>query len=548
MGKIIKDHPCPACRENGHDSAGNHLLEFDDGGKYCPKKEHHISVRPYKEGVGNIKALVEAEDRAINTSEIKGIDKLPTTALKGRGISEKVASHYGTRVEYSSKTGEEKAYFCPVTKEGKIIAYKKRLLPKSFYWVGSIKGKKPELFGQAQCQPGGKKLLITEGYEDMAAACQMLWAKYPDFVPNVVSLIHGDKATSVSDNIDFVSSFDEVLIYTDKDDAGKKVGEEIAKLVGAKALMVTTTEKDANDMLKKGKQKEFINAFFQPQPYAPEGFITVDDIFEEATAMPTWGKSWPWPTLTKKTYGRRLGEGAYFGAGVKIGKSEAVNQIVHHVTQVEKGKIAVFKLEEKPAMTIRKIAGKIKHKQFHIPDGDFTQEELIDGVNAARSGVVLYDSYGATSWDTLKVAIRHAVLVEGCEDIIIDPLTRLTAGMDSSAANTELDRIADEISTMAKDLGFFYMIFAHLKAPQNGRPHEEGGQVHSNQFTGSRAMMRAAYYFIGIQRNKLEEDPVLRNTSTFVLLEDRAFGNSGSFEVFFDRSTGDYLEPKQKGY
>ena len=231
--------------------------------------------------------------------------------------------------------------------------------------------------------------------------------------------------------------------------------------------MVTIPEgyKDPSDMLMAGKQADFVNAFFSAKQYAPDGFVTVEDVYEEATAMPVWGKAWPWPSLTKLTYGRRLGEGMYVGAGTKIGKSEFVNQLVHHITQVEKSKVALFKLEEKPAMSVRRIAGKIMHKQFHIPDGDFTQEELIEGVNKVEGGVVLYDSYGSTSWDKLKPAIRHAVKVEGCKDIIIDPLTRLTAGMPSGDANTELERIADEISVMSKDLGFFYSVYCHLKAP-----------------------------------------------------------------------------------
>jgi twinkle protein len=160
---------------------------------------------------------------------------------------------------------------------------------------------------------------------------------------------------------------------------------------------------------------------------------------------------------------------------------------------------------------------------------------------------VLYDRYGSTSWDELKVAIRHAVVVEGVQDIVIDPLTRLTTGLTASEANTELERIADEISSLAKDLGFTYYIFCHLKAPQNGKPHEEGGKVHSNQFTGSRAMMRACYYMIGIERDKNPDlPPEQRNMSQFVLLEDRAFGNAGRFDVYYDTNTGDYLEPARE--
>jgi twinkle protein len=68
----------------------------------------------------------------------------------------------------------------------------------------------------------------------------------------------------------------------------------------------------------------------------------------------------------------------------------------------------------------------------------------------------------------------------------------------------------------------------------------------SYQFTGSRAMMRSTYYMWGIERNK---DPDLsekeRNTSKIVLLEDRKYGRSGYFSVYYNPVTGDYLEPPE---
>lgn len=530
MAKIIGDMACPSCKGKGRDQHNNHLIIFDNGFKYCNRCR-------YSEGKNTDKQ--EQEEYYM---DLDSISRLQSGAMDDRKIKAEIVDKFKVKLEYNPENREVVKHFYPITKQGVTTAYKVRELPKTFASVGDAKGV-TDLFGQAITPKGGKKLLITGGELDCLAAYQMLITKYPNFPPSVVSLPKGENVSAVADNLEFVNSFDEVLVYSDMDAPGRKCAIEICELIGPKAKIVSTSEKDASDMLNTGKQAEFINAFFQAKPYAPDGFVTVDDVFEEATAMPTWGKSWPWPSLTKLTYGRRLGEGIYFGAGVKVGKSEAVNQIAHHVTQVEKGKIALFKLEEKPAMTVRKIAGKIMHKQFHIPDGDFTQEELIAGVNKVRGGVVLYDSYGMTSWDKLKSAIRHAVVVEGCQDIVIDPLTRLTTGMDSATANTELERIADEISKMAKDLGFFYMFFCHLKAPQKGKPHEEGGKVHSNQFTGSRAMMRACYYMVGIERDKTIKDDVKRNTSTFVLLEDRAFGNTGSVEVFYNRDTGDYLEP-----
>lgn len=542
MGNIIGDTACPSCRAKGGDATGNHLILYDDGGAYCNRCG--FSAKKYEVGMGM------TSHKSTNSSKLSLADvaKFKTTALPSRKISLETARKYGVKTSVDTATGEIAKHYYPITKGGAIVAYKARdVATKGFDTFPSGASKGPvEFFGQSAMPRTGKKIMITAGEEDAMAGYEMLKRKYPDSTPIVVSVPKGENnaKTSVADQLDYLNGFQEIMVYMDMDDAGQKAAMQICQLLGEKARLVKTSEKDASDMYTKGKSKEFITAFFNAERYAPEGFVTVADVFEEATRMPEWGKPFPWPSLTKLTYGRRLGEGYYFGAGVKIGKSEAVNQLAHHVIVHEKKKIALFKLEEKPAMTTRRIAGKVKHKQFHKPDGDFTQDELIDGVNSIRDGVVLYDRYGSTSWDELKSAIRHAVVVEGVEDVVIDPLTRLTAGMTASDANQELERIADEISSLAKDLGFTYYIFCHLKAPLNGKPHEEGGRVHSNQFTGSRAMMRAAYYFIGIERDKTPDLPdVVRNMSSFVLLEDRAFGNSGRFNVYYDKASGDYLEP-----
>lgn len=51
---------------------------------------------------------------------------------------------------------------------------------------------------------------------------------------------------------------------------------------------------------------------------------------------------------------------------------------------------------------------------------------------------------------------------------------------------------------------------------------------------------------VGIERNKDPElTPKERNTSYFVILDDRKHGRSGKFPVFYDVDTGDYLEPPE---
>ena len=88
-------------------------------------------------------------------------------------------------------------------------------------------------------------------------------------------------------------------------------------------------------------------------------------------------------------------------------------------------------------------------------------------------------------------------------------------------------------------------LFCHLKAPESGLPHERGGKIYSNQFAGSRAMMRSCNTMLGLEGDKdpdLDEDE--RNMRRLVLLEDREFGATGYIPLWFDKNTGCYHEMK----
>ena len=545
MSKIIGDSACPECRSRGRDSTGNHLIHFEDGNKKCNRCGYFESNSTNKK-VHDIDNKKDNNKKDNKYADYSFVSELPVVADKYRKYNEDTAKHFSIHTAYDESTGSESIKYYPLTRDGKKVGYKVRKLPKSFSTIGNVAGE-IDLFGQSVCPQSGRRILVCGGEEDTIAAYYMFKKKYPHINPAVVGFPKGENKTAVLDNLSFLRNFDEIVLCPDMDDTGRDVAEELAQAIGPQALIMSLPEKDISDMLKGGRVKEFYNSYWNAKEWKPKSIVEVMDVFEEATKMPEYGRSWPWPSLTKLTYGRRDGEGIFVGAGVKQGKSEFVNETIKHIITVDKLKPAVFKLEEKPSMTVRRIAGKMKGEQYHKPDGDFTQQELRDAVNEIDGTMFLGNNYGSVTWDELKSDIRYAV-AKGSKDIFIDPITRLTVGLSAADTDTELRRFSDELASMAKDLGFFYMVFCHLKAPTSGVPHERGGKVHSNQFRGSRAMMEACYYMLGIERNR---DPELseeeRNTSRFVLLEDRAFGNSGYFDVFYNTHTGSYLEPEDGG-
>ena len=226
----------------------------------------------------------------------------------------------------------------------------------------------------------------------------------------------------------------------------------------------------------------------------------------------------------------------------KQGKSEVVNTIAAHCIQEHGWNVFLVKPEESNNKTYQLVAGKLTGKFFHDPTKEF-DEAAYD-----KAGIVLKDKlfmlnlYQHVGWETLKGDIREAVQM-GCKAVFIDPITNLTNGMDSAAANIKLQEIAQELSAMALDLNIVIFIFCHLRNPDGGLPHERGGEVLSGQFAGSRAMARSCNLMLGLEGNR---DPNLdaeaRNIKTLVLLEDREFGQAGRFKLYWDRNTGLFNE------
>ena len=154
-------------------------------------------------------------------------------------------------------------------------------------------------------------------------------------------------------------------------------------------------------------------------------------------------------------------------------------------------------------------------------------------------------------------------LKEGAKVVFIDPVTCLTNGINAAEANTVLQEYSQELALMAMDYNFTAFTFCHLKAAdgQIGEDkrqnyygkgqyldlgncsHEMGGSIYSNQFAGSRAMMRSSHLVLGMLGNKDPDLPEeVRNMREIRILEDRNFGSSSKFNLFYNKNTGQFTE------
>lgn len=517
MGRIVKDGPCPQCKANGRDKTDNHLLHFEDGNKFCPKCQ-------YKE-IGN--------KEKVNKPNISEYKLLPDPTEPYRNISPDVLKLYGVKLSFSEETGEVESVLYPRTVDGRITGIKYRVLPKTFTCVGNAKG--ADFFGRSVAGEGGKMVVVTEGEDDCLIAYQMFRDRGKTY--RVISLPDGASLKGIENNLDYLNKFEKIVLCFDQDKPGKELAAAVCDLFPDKAVSMKMSEKDAMDMYISGKSAEFFSSLFNAQPHKPDGIISIDDIIHEAIKPPQWGLPWPWPTLTKLTYGRRRSELYGFGAGVGCGKTEAFKEIVEQVIEKDNLPAGLFFLEEPAAKTVKTIAGKIANKQFHRPDVEFDPLELEEGIKKLSGKIYLYNHFGYKDWDTIKRKIRYMVLALGIKDIFLDHLTALVAEEDNK--NDALNRIMSDMASLANRLDCSIYYISHLRTP-DGKPHEEGGRVKENQFIGSRSIAQWSHYMFALERNKQHEDIDLRNTVTFRVLKDREYGTATgeTFYLRYNTETG----------
>lgn len=417
---------------------------------------------------------------------------------------------------------------------GQVTAQNFRRAGKQFSWDGDTDDL--GFFGQ-HLWGTGKKLTITEGVLDCLSVSQAFGNKWP-----VVSIPNGVKSALkvAKANYEWLEGFEQIILMFDMDDPGQTAALELAELLPMGRVSIAKMPlKDANELLVAGRVGDITKSFWDAKPYRPDGIVSISDIKDELFNPVTVGDAWPWPTLTDITYGRKPGQVYGFGAGVGVGKTDVFTECINHDINTLGLPVGVIYLEQPVAETVQRICGKMKSKQFHIPNAGWTVEEYRSAVDEleATKKLWLYRHFGEMGWDVIKTKITYFAKALGIKHIYLDHLTALVASADDE--RRALDAIMAQMAGMAQELGVIIHFISHLTTP-DGKPHEEGGRVMEKHFTGSRAIARWAHYMFGLERNKQAEDPMERSTTTFRVLKDRFTGQATgkTFALHYNEQNG----------
>jgi len=511
------------------------------------------------------KVKTEAEIQA----EIAGVETYQFLPLDHKKLSAATLKEFGVRVAVSEVDGitPETVYY-PYLRQGKLVGYKVKVIPKSgerkIMWsIGDLKG--CDFFNWDKAiGSGSKKLIITEGEDDCIALTAIInrytKSEYKDATPGVISLPHG--AGNAQRDIERfkieLRRFSEIILCFDQDTAGRKAVEDVIAIL-PNAVSATLPSKDANQSLIDGHSKAAFNAvMFNAEKPKNTRLVFGETLHEEARHQATYGElTWPWKKLNDKTRGIRYGETIYIGAGVKMGKSDLLNALAAHFIKEHSIKVFMAKPEEANKKTYKLLAGKIVGYNFNDPDIPFDTAQYDVAGKILQGKLAMVNLYQHLGWSSLRSDIISAI-GWGAKAIFIDPITNLTNGEDAGDANSKLQEIAQDLAAIALDHQVVIFLFCHLKSPpeniskerrqkyyHDGKyiglgncPHELGGDVSSFQFAGSRAMMRSCNMMLGLEGNKdADLEDAIRNIRHLVLLEDREFGETGRFGLFWSKQT-----------
>ena len=468
------------------------------------------------------------------------VPALPYKAIKERRLTQSTCEHFKVSTEASETTGEAYAHYYEVRKDGKVCGYKKRTLPKTFSAVGDTKGA-VELFGQSVSPSSGKRLLITGGELDAMSAWQMFTEKYPSASFAAVSLPKGENTTAVKDNLDFVNSFDEVLIYTDMDEVGRKVADELAKLIGFKAKIVQTSEKDASDMLVNNKKDEFISAIFNAEGRKPKGIVTGASIsLDRIRKATTPGYMTGYTELDKMLGGLRKAELTTLTAGSGIGKSTLARELGYRL-RVQDLTIGNLFLEEPLEKTIQgyiAIDNNVKLSSLRANPLLLTAAQWQSSYDKLISSKWIgLEHFGSLPTEDLMDKMRYLAYGEHCDFIILDHLSLVMSGNASDNERKDIDMVMTELAAFVNESGVGILSVVHLSRNKGKTSFNEGGQVSLNDLRGSAALEQLSWNVLALERD--QQDPNVRDESRLRILKSREEGWTGVADTCkYDMDTG----------
>jgi len=535
--------PCPQC--GGSDPVGLN----EDGSAYCFSCSERIPnyYKAVSGGSDNYKAPPSMQNSPVVEMQTYRNNAAITSdgefnALTDRKISLETAKKYAVKSSLNTKS-EVVSHSYPYYNINEVAGYKIRNTnDKLFTWTGSSKD--TGLFGQQLFRDGGKYITITEGECDAMAAYEMLGSKWP-----VVSLKNGAAGAvkDVKESIEFLEKFESIIISFDNDAPGRDAAVKVARLLSpGKAKIIGFPEdiKDANDMLKINRQKDYVSLWWEAKTYTPSGVLNAADLYEKYTNREKKESiPYPWKGLNQKLLGMRRGELVTLTGGTGLGKSSVTREIEHWLINNTEDNVGIVALEEDYLRTLDGIMSIEANQMLYVEsvreDFDKQEEKRIYRKLFHNDRVWVHAHFGATDVDEIFSKLRFMIVGCDCKWVVIDHLHMLLSGSSDGDERRVLDNMMHRLRCIVEETGAGMILVSHLRRVDGNQGHENGINVGLNHLRGSQSIAQLSDCVLALERNQQSEDPEEANTTRVRVLKSRYTGDVGmAAHLLYDRNTG----------
>ncbi|AUR89119.1 P-loop containing nucleoside triphosphate hydrolase [Vibrio phage 1.121.O._10N.286.46.C4] len=485
-----------------------------------------------------------------------------------RGIRDEINQFFG-HVTKLGRDGKPRVRFYPETNDTGLMGYKSRTFPKGFgYENYGITGVKNHLSGQAKFQDMHfRDICIVGGEEDKAAFYQQ-FSDYQEeryskvskeyAVMPVVSPTTGEGSAynQVKANYDFVNRAERIYIGLDNDKAGWEGAEKIANLFPAeKVFIIYWTYKDPNAAIDNPEGKDYsaqsIRDFFNAKPYKAST-VKSSKRLRDAIRMVLLKKRITLPSYMDKISKMMGGDSGEMGmlqnvivnviGNTSVGKSSHVNGMVHHWIMNSPQKPVIASLEATDGQyalemvsihlgeNVRK--GRSGEEVLEYLDTPEVQERLADlwENEWGEERFQIIDERDG-SLKSLEKQLETAFYRDGCGLMVIDVLTDVLR-------NLSIEEQSDHMSwqkNMVKN-GATIVNVLHTTKPKRD---SKGNMIPITEYDayGSSTFVQSAAINILIDRDKMIEDPIERNTTRVRMPKCREGHTGDAGEWYYDVGT-----------
>ena len=543
--------PCPKCRQEGRDASGDNLHLYEDGHGHCHACGYHVN--DYSAEGGKVS---EKRDKTTALAELELIKTFPIGNRVDKNIGANVCEFYGVR--YSSDSGGyQDACYYPYYSGGKLVDFKKRIYPKTFYTItGAIN--KADLFGENTVPPDRRGLLIiTEGEDDALAGKEMLWMCGRDY--SIVSMPNGADENGVIDNtvlrrLEFITSFKRVALCFDNDDAGKRTARALAEILApscqVRIMRLPDGIKDAYDLKQTGDYRAFLTCLQNAESYTPEDIIEGQDVslafLKEPAAQ---GLSLPYAKLQNKLHGIRP-EITILCAGTGIGKTTLAREIDYHLVDYHQQKVGCIFLEEqwkKTGQGFIAIDNNVPLPILRVNPNVLTPEQWQASYDKMfTSGRVNFlKHFGSIDSELLIRKMRYLALAIGCRHITLDHITMTHSGNESRDERKDIDILMTRLAEFVTETNVGVTAIVHLKRlGGDAQSFNEGAEVSLTHLRGSSQLEALSWNVIALERD--QQSLTHADVSQLRLLKNREWGFLGLCDKLIYNSTTGRLLPLEQ--